>query len=356
MRILSRYVQKQFCVFLALCFAGFLAVFVVVDLAGRLSGFIDSGVSGGTIILYYALSVPYMGILILPMAMLLASLFCFGNLARFGELAAMKSAGISLYSVAAPVLGAALLVCTASFFLTDRVMPGANRNRAAIVQGNRRAVLTPVVSQVVLQDVNGQILSVGTYFRNEERGSQVTLDTYDGMRLVEKLRAEEMRWQSGGWTFLKGEVRRFSEAGGEEISRFAAMPVRKVTLTPEDLSRDVRSADELSFSELTALIQRKRRMGDDVIRVQVARYMRVSFPFTGFVMALFGISLSSRTQRAGKPLLVGICLLISFVYYGCIQAGRVMGWNGILPPFSSAWAANFLFLSLGAALLIRTRR
>ncbi len=356
MRILSRYVQKQFLVYLALCFSGFLAVFVVVDLAGRLSGFIDSGVNGGTILLYYALSTPYMGILILPMAMLLASLFCFGNLARFGELAAMKSAGISLYSIAAPVLGAALFVCTASFFLTDRIMPGANRKRAAIVEGNRRAVFTPIVSQVVLQDVDGQILSVGTYFRNEARGEQVTLDRYKGMRLVEKLRAEEMRWQSGGWTFLRGEVRRFSEGSGERVTRFMSMPARHVTLTPEDLSRDVRSADELSFSELTALIQRKRRMGDDVVRVQVTRYMRVSFPFTGFVMALFGISLSSRTRRAGKPLLVGICLLISFVYYGSIQAGRVMGWNGILPPFPSAWAANFLFSSLAAVLLIRTRR
>lgn len=356
MRILSRYVQNQFLVYLALCSSGFLAVFIVVDLAGRLSGFIDSGVDGGTILLYYALSTPYMGILILPMAMLLASLFCFGNLARFGELAAMKSAGISLYSIAGSVLVAALFVCTASFFLTDRIMPGANRKRAAIVEGKRRAVFAPVVSQVVLQDVDGQILSVGTYFRNEARGEQVTLDRYDGMRLVEKLRAEEMRWQSGGWTFLRGEVRRFSEGGGERVTRFGSMPARDVTLTPEDLSRDVRSADELSYSDLTALIQRKRRMGDDVVRVQVARYMRVSFPFTGFVMALFGISLSSRTRRAGKPLLVGICLLISFVYYGCIQAGRVMGWNGILPPFPSAWAANFLFSSLGAVLLIRTRR
>ncbi len=356
MRILSRYVQKQFFVYLALCFSGFLAVFVVVDLAGRLSGFIDRGVGVGTIVSYYTLSIPYMGILILPMAMLLASLFCFGNLARFGELSAMKSAGISLYNIAAPVLAAALMACAASFFLTDRVMPGANRKRAAVVQGKRRAMFAPIVSQVVLQDVNRQILSVGTYFRNEARGTQVTLDRYDGVRLVEKLRAEEMEWETGGWTFRRGEVRKFSTDGGELVIKFTAMPARDITLMPEDLGRDVRSADELSFSELTALILRKRRMGDDVVRVQVARYMRLSFPFTGFVMVLFGISLSSRTQAADKPLLVGICLLISFVYYGCIQAGRVMGWNGILPPLWSAWAANILFLSLGVGLLARTRR
>ncbi len=356
MRILSRYVQNQFFVFMALCFSGFLAVFVVVDLAGRLSGFIDRGVSGGTLALYYTLSIPYMGILILPMATLLASLFCFGNLARFGELSAMKSAGISLYRIAAPVLAAALLVCAASFFLTDRVMPGANRKRTAIIRGNRQAVFTPVLLQVVLQDVDGQILSVGTYFRNEARGTKVTLDRFEGMRLVKKLRAEEMVWQTEGWTFRRGEVRRFSPEGEERVVKFRAMPGRGITLRPEDLGRDVRSADELSFSELTALILRRRRMGEDVVRVQVARYMRLSFPFTGFVMVLFGISLSSRTQHAGKPLLVGICLLISFVYYGCIQAGRVMGWNGILPPFWSCWAANLLFLSLGVGLLARTRR
>ena len=159
-----------------------------------------------------------------------------------------------------------------------------------------------------------------------------------------------------GMDVSQGEVRRFSIDGEELVTRFGAMPARSITLRPEDLGREVRLADEMSFSELTALIVRKQRMGDDPIRVQVARYMRLSFPFTGFVMVLFGISLSSRTQRAGKPLLVGICLLISFVYYGCIQAGRVMGWNGILPPLWSAWAANILFLFLGAGLLAGTRR
>ena len=356
MRILSRYVNRQFLVYLALCFSGFLAVFVVVDLAGRLSGFIDRGVGGGTILLYYMLSIPYMGVLTLPMAMLLASLFCFGGLARFGELAAMKSAGISLYRVAAPVLAAAFLVCAVSFFLTDRMMPGANRKRASISQVRRQAVFNPMVSQVILQDVDGQILSVGAYFRNEARGTEVMLDRYDGTRLVEKLRAGEMTWQNDRWTFLRGELRRFPADGAEHVIRFQEMPARRVTLRPEDLAREVRSADELSYSELSEFILRKRRMGDDSIRVEVARHMRLSFPFSGFVMALFGISLSSRTQRAGKPLLVGFCLLISFVYYGCIQAGRVMGWNGILPPLWSTWAANILFLCLGAGLLARTRR
>ena len=91
MRVLSLYVQRQFLELFLLCHIGFVGIFVVVDLVGRLSAFIDRGVGPVVILMFYLWSIPYFSVLILPMAMLLASLFCFGGLARFGEITAMKA-------------------------------------------------------------------------------------------------------------------------------------------------------------------------------------------------------------------------------------------------------------------------
>ncbi|MDA0745155.1 MAG: LptF/LptG family permease [bacterium] len=357
MRILSRYVQRQFLLHFLLCYVGFLCIFTVVDLAGRLSAFLDQQVPASLIVMYYIWSIPYFSVLILPMATLLASLLCFGNLARKGELVAMKAAGISLYRIVMPVLGVSLLISIAATVLTDRAMPVATQRRQAVERGENPAARRPLRAQVVLRDVRGQILSVRTYFRTQTRGEQVTLDRYRGRKLLRKVRAEKMVWEEDTWVFYKGEVRTFGEdAGQETVQRFEVMPALGLTLLPEDLDRESRDTDQMSYQALEAYIQRKLQNGEPAAKEEVGLHMRLAFPFAAFVMALFGIPLSSRTRRAGKPLLVGICLLVSFIYYGSIQAGRVLGWNSIVSPFLGAWAANLLFMAVGIVMLVRTHK
>jgi len=356
MRILTRYVLDRFVQLLVLSYVAFVSIFVVVDLAGRLSAFIDQGVPLRGVLVYYLWSMPYLSILVLPMAMLLASLFCFGSLARSGELDAMKAAGISLYRIVLPVQMFALLVSGLAFVATDRLMPEGNRRRAALERGERHQRAAPVRAQVVLRDEDGQILSVGRYFRKERRGAQVGLDSYEGERLVQKIRAKDMVWGGEQWELRQGEVRRFDPSGREVVHRFVSMPAQTLTLKPEDLAQEFRKIDQLSFAELRTFIDRRHRNGEAAIREEVEWHLRIAFPFANFVMILLGVPVSSRSRRAGGPLLVGVCLLVSFVYYGSIQGGRALGWNGMVPPMLAAWGANLLFLAVGWILMLRTHR
>lgn len=356
MRILSRYVLRQFLSPLGLSFVSFLAIFVVVDLADRLSAFLDRDVGGGTILLYYLWYIPYISVLVLPMAMLLASLFCIGELVRNRELMAMKAAGVSLYRILLPVQTLALLISIGALFLTDRVMSEANRRRAAVEQGRNPAYSPRIRNRVVLRDEDGQILSVGKYHPKKKRGRQVTLDQYSDRRLVRKIRAEEMIWEEDGWTFHSGETRYFEKEGRERVFKFETHRAQEMTLRPEDLARESRPVEQMRYADLSAFIRRKIRNGEEATRERVELHLRVSFPFANFVIVLFGVPLSSRTRGAGKSLQIGICLLVSFVYYGCIQAGRALGWNGLLPPFWSAWGANLLFLGIGGGMLLRAHK
>ena len=355
MRILSRYVLVQFLSPLGLSFLSFVAIFVIIDLVDRLSAFIDRGVEVGTILLYYIWYIPYISVLILPMAMLLAGLFCLGEMVKYRELTAMKAAGISLYRIVLPVQAFALLVSAGAFFAADRIMPEANRRRKEIERGETSAYPPAVRSRIVLRDVDGQILSMGEYRPKEKLGRQITLDRYSGRHLVQKIRAEEAIWEAGGWMFFRGEVRRFA-GERETVFKFESLRGEGLTLRPEDLAQEPRAIDQMSYAELKAFIRRKVRNGDEATREEVELHLRLAFPFANFVIVLFGMPLSSRTQRTGKPLQVGICLLTCFVYYGCIQAGRAMGWNDLLPPFWGAWGANLLFLGIGGGLLLHAHR
>ena len=62
----------------------------------------------------------------LPLAILLSSLMCFGNLGEYYELVAMKASGISTWKVMRPLLYFSMTMSVLGFFFSNNVMPVAN--------------------------------------------------------------------------------------------------------------------------------------------------------------------------------------------------------------------------------------
>lgn len=62
----------------------------------------------------------------LPLAILLSSLMCFGNLGEYYELVAMKASGISTWKVMRPLLYFSITMSILGFFFSNNVMPVAN--------------------------------------------------------------------------------------------------------------------------------------------------------------------------------------------------------------------------------------
>ena len=71
--------------------------------------------------------------LALPIAMLLASVMTFGELAEKSELVAMKSAGISLRRVMSPLIIFVLFISIGSFMFSNYVMPIANLKSGSLL-------------------------------------------------------------------------------------------------------------------------------------------------------------------------------------------------------------------------------
>jgi lipopolysaccharide export system permease protein len=352
MRLIRRYVLLRFSQSLLLSATGFVVVLIVVDLSNSISAYLDRGASVVAIVSYYAWSVPYFLFLVLPMAMLLGSLFCIGGLARTNELSAMKAVGISLYRILLPIQLFALLVSAGAWAASAKVVPRANRERAAL-----KSVASPIRQhrvQLVLRDADGQVVTLGEYRVDKNRGKRVTVDRYADGVLISKIRADELVWEDESWVFVKGERRTF-DGVNERVKPFDSTHVASLTLLPEDFSRESRPIDQLDTQDLKALVARKQINGLEAAKDRVELGLRSAFSFSGLVMVLFGLPLSSHTRRASRPLQVGICLLVSFVFYGAIQATRALGWNGMLDPTMAAWGPNILFLLVGLGLLKRAQ-
>ena len=71
--------------------------------------------------------------LALPLAILLSSLICFGNLAERVELTAMKAAGISLFRIMRPLTIAVAFLCIGAFFFSNNVLPKSQSKLWALI-------------------------------------------------------------------------------------------------------------------------------------------------------------------------------------------------------------------------------
>ena len=356
MRILSRYIILSYAVNLSMALTALVAIFLVVDLTDRLSEFLDRDFETRTIFGFYLYYIPYTIILTLPMASLLSCLFTVGDLSRHRELTAMKAAGVSLGRILAPLFGAAFVLTLIALLFSDLVVPGANRRRAEIDRGGALEIpFFTVRENLVLRDVDGQILSIGRYEVGTKIGHVVSLDRFEGERLQSRITARTMRWEGDRWEWQDGIGREF--VGEREMTRpFVSKSPEGLTLRPEDIERPNRKPEEMSYSELSRDIDRRFLKGIQVRKERVELNLKLAFPFAPLVMVLFGAPLISSQTHSGRWAMFGICLLLSFIYYGGIRGCQALGWNGLLSPALSAWLPNGVFIVVGAFFFKRAHK
>ena len=217
MKILDRYVGGKFLSAALFSVLAFLVIFVVVDVIERLDTFIDKNVPVMTVVRYYVLYAPYIVILTLPVAMLLASLFSISSLSRHQELAAMKAAGVSLYRILIPLFVMAFLVSLSSMLFGEFLIPYTNEQKGDIwqTQIKKRSPQAELIQRdVYLQGNGGLIYYVREFDGRQQVGQDVLLQRYEDEHLVARIDARQMAWEESSWVFRDGLVRRFT--GQEE--------------------------------------------------------------------------------------------------------------------------------------------
>ncbi len=101
-------------------------LFVMQFLIHHLPDIAGKGLPVGAVVELISYSLAYMVVLAVPMAVLLATLMTFGQLAESNTYAAIKGAGVSFFQMAWPVLVAGLLVSGGMTYFNNIVLPEAN--------------------------------------------------------------------------------------------------------------------------------------------------------------------------------------------------------------------------------------
>jgi LPS export ABC transporter permease LptG/LPS export ABC transporter permease LptF len=296
---------------------------------------------------------------IIPLSVLLATLVTVALLTKNSELVVMKACGISLYRVALPMVGAALVAGATIFVLEQTVLGPANRKAEAIkhVMKGGKPETFDVLNRRWVMGSDGDIYHYNYYDPRERRFIGLWVYEFDAdmTRLTKRTFAQragviaDATWQvENGWT------RQFDASGAP--GQFEPFDHVRTTLEPAALfTTESPDPDFMSYTQLRAYTERLRASGLDVVKQQVALWRKLSFPFVTLIMTLLAVPFAVTIGRSGAMAGIGVGIGIAIVYWTTISVFAAMGAGGVMTPALAAWAPNLLF-GAGALYLLLTVR
>jgi lipopolysaccharide export system permease protein len=360
MKVLDKYLLREFLKALLFVLIAFIFIFIVVDLFDDLSKFIEKRVAILDILLFYLYQTPSIAVLVFPVGVLLSLFFSLGMMAKHFEILALKANGISLYRIFATYLIAGFIMSFGVILINELVVPFANEQ----MKTHKRTKINklPPIDYQMQNNLkylgeNGYTYSIRTYDGKKQVIKEVTVLKFNEEYKIEsRIDAARAVWQDSLWQFQDGYIRYFSDSLEQRVDHFSARDFPELAEKPDDFSRRVKSIDEMNYAELRNYLQKMRRTGKDPSKALVELYTKISFPFATVIIILLGAPLSADSRRSGLALGFGLSLLVSFIYWGVLQVSKAYGINGNVPPLLSAWIPNIVFMVIGGFLMVRIKK
>jgi lipopolysaccharide export system permease protein len=357
-RIHDRYLLRIFLRVVAYSVMAFVLIYITVNIFEEIDNFIDHDAKMRHIARYYFYSLPFVLTYVVPVSLLLGTVFSMGILARRNEITALLASGVSLARIARPIFVASLAVALFSIYFNDHVVARANRKKDDIMRHDiegRTRIETDVKSNFRYLGANGFVYLADSYSHENTTLYDVVVQQFSNDTLVRRLDARKAKWQGGYWLFSNGYERTFG-TDGEHVEAFDTLTIRGMTETPDDFAAEEVDEENMTFVELRRYIDKVKRSGGTVEQYVVDLYFKFSFPFAGTIFVLIGVALASGKRKPSIATGFGLTLVVSFMYYAALRVGQTLGHNGVLPPLLAAQLGNIVFLAVGLYMLRNANR
>jgi len=353
---LDRYVFGEFVRILVATALGFPLLLVVIDLTDNLEKFLARGLPRHDIAMSYLYWIPESMFMVLPAAVLFATVFAIGAFTRHSEVTAAKASGISFYRLCLPIFVGAILAAGVDLALAE-IVPVTNSRRNDLLEEDRFRGTTSRYNFAFAGEF-GRVYKVGALNTTTGLAEQIQIErrgTGPAYPTV-VVSAPRARYVADtGWTLEAGEMKLVSDSTPEVAINFGRMRDARFAERPADMLTKPRSPQEMRYRELTRFINTLERSGGDANTLRVERALKIAIPVTCIIIALFGAPLATSTQRGGAAYGIGISLAVTVIFLMLIQLTKAIGGKALLPPDVAAWVPSAIFGVLGLVLLVRVR-
>lgn len=356
-RLLDLYLLRRYFSVVFLSFVGLLGLFyigTIVDLSEKL---FKGSASMLTLIDFLFYSTPQFIYFLMPIAVLVAALVTIGTLSKTGELTVMRSCGISLYRLSAPLLVAAAVWSAFLFGLEERVLAQANKRKIAIedVIRERQTATIDITSRHWLAGTRGRVYFYGAY--DQRKRVFVNLSVYEiaekPYRVTRHTFVPRAAMTRGVWSGGPGWSQAFPGSGPPVQETFAT---RALSLdSVKYFETETRDAEAMTVTQLGDYVKTLKASGLSSGSFDVELQRKYAMPLMTLIMTLIAIPFGVTTGRRGALYGIGLAIALAFTYQITFIAFGFFGSADLLPAVLAAWAPNLLFLA-GASYLLFTVR
>jgi LPS export ABC transporter permease LptG/LPS export ABC transporter permease LptF len=364
-RILDAYVVREFLNIFFLVLAGFVMLMLVFTFFELIGDILRNHVAL-TLIGDYLINLgPSMIYQITPLAVLIAVLVVFGVLNRNSEITAMKATGVSLYRLVVPIVSIAAILAIGLFLFDQFYLPQANRRQEAlhnVIKGRPpQTVLRPEENWIFGQPRAGEPGRIFYYqFFDPDRNQFANLSLFEfdpsTFALSRRIFAARAVWNPAtrSWLFLNGWQRDFKGADITTFREFQQTTFSEIHEEPGYFKKESLQAQEMNFGQLDRYIDDLGQSGFDTVKLRVALWHKIAYPFATIIMAVLAIPFALSMGRRGSLTGIAVAIAVALAYWVIDGLFGAMGNVNYLPAPLAAWAADVLFGLVGGYLLLRT--
>lgn len=355
--VLTRYLAREILGASALVLLAFLGLFAFFDFINELDSIGTDGYRLHHALVYVAMIVPGRIYELLPVVVLIGTLYALTALANHSEITVMRASGMSTSRMLRTLGSIGLIFVALTFVFGEYVAPPSER----AAQQWRLTATGSAVSQQLRSGLwvkdGGNFINVRTVLpdRTMERVRVFAFD--DQQALLSISEAATGRYDTGDqlWRLRDVVQTRFLD-GHTEVHHLPEITWRS-SLSPEVLSVLMVAPERMSVVTLFAYISHLKVNRQNANRFEIALWKKIIYPFAVLVMMVLALPFALIHDRMGGvsvKVFLGVMLGVGFHLLNGLfsNLGVIHSWQ----PALVALTPSLIFLATAAIMLSRVER
>ena len=322
MRILDKYILKEFLGPFLFGVAAFTAIFLGADTLLKIADYVTKyGASSTAALKIFILALPRIIVYTFPMAVLLGALMATSRLSGSSELIVMRTSGQSFSRLVMPIFILTFLISLCAVAFNEYVVPWTNRK----------------------------------YEPENKKLENITIQEFQNEAVIRVENAPNAVWKDGKWFMENGTIYDLGEDGISRTMRFKNQFI-PYGQSPETIQKEHKDYDEMTIRELFTARKAYEAAHEDATAIVMEIHRRFSLPFASFVFGLVGAPLGVQRERSSSSIGFGLSVVIIFVYYAVMTFLEALGKGHVISAVAAVWLPNLIALICAVYLIKRVNQ